>query len=272
MNPSGSILEARDLGKDYLRRTRFGGSRLIVRAFEHVDLTIREGATLAIVGESGAGKSSLARCLAFLETPSQGAVYFRQVAVPASDRRKNSELHREVQLVFQDSASAFNPRFTAEQIVSEPLVVQNIGDRSARREATIELVRQVGLQPDSASKRALELSGGQRQRLAIARALALNPKLLIFDESLSSLDRANQELILELLGELQTRHSLTYVHITHDFSLVAQVAGEIAVMHDGRIVEQKPAAGLFARPDHPATLRLLGAASVTEAAFAGADA
>jgi ABC-type glutathione transport system ATPase component len=259
--PLHPLLEARNLGKEYVQKRRFGGSRFTVRAFEGVNLAIWEGVTLAIVGESGAGKSSLARCLALLESPTRGAIYFRGQEVNEFDQNRSVAPRRQIQLIFQDPTSAINPRFTAAEIVAEPLVVQRIGGKAEQRERAIRLMRLVGLPPNCESKRAFEFSGGQRQRLAIARALSLEPKLLILDEALSSLDRANQQGILELLGDLQAAHSLACVHISHDISMVERFADQVAVMEGGEVVEQKRAAQLFSCPERAATRRLLGAAT-----------
>jgi peptide/nickel transport system ATP-binding protein len=266
------LLEVRNLGKEYSQTQPFVRTRLTVRAFENADLVLRRDATLAIVGESGAGKSSLARCLALLEIPSSGEIFFD--GRPTLNRPKHElfRLRRQVQLIFQDPTSSLNPQFSAAEIVAEPLRIQRIGTRAQQRERAIELMQLVGLSSDAGSKRPLEFSGGQRQRLAIARALALEPKLLILDEALSNLDRANQENILQLLDDLQAAHSLTYVHISHDLALVSRVAHEVAVMRSGRIVEHKATTELFARPEHSYTRQLLGAMEPMEAIWLGRSA
>ena len=166
-------------------------------------------------------------------------------------------LRSQIQLIFQESASALNPRMTALEIVAEPLAIQKRGRKAERRERAIGWIARVGLPSGSEGKRPMEFSGGQRQRLAVARALVLEPKLLILDEALSSLDLANQEMILQLLAEIQAEHSLTYLHISHDLRLVSRFADEIAVMNGGRIVEQQPAAKLFAQPKEAYTRDLL---------------
>jgi len=253
------ILEARSLRKVYVQRRPLTRTKYLVEAFRDVNLSVYSGKTLAIVGESGAGKSSLARCLALLEAPTQGEVRFAGRDVLAAARNNTLAIHRQIQLIFQDPTASLNPRFAAWEIVAEPLRVQRIGTNAQRREHALEWMRRVGLPPEWQVKRPLEFSGGQRQRLAIARALTLQPKLLILDEPLSSLDLANQEMILDLLRDLQAAHQLTYIHIAHDLRLVSQFADEVAVMQNGRIVEQRPAAELFARPEHEHTRELLGA-------------
>lgn len=253
------LLRVEGLGKSYVQRRPMTNAKYVVRAFEDVSLAVARGTTLAIVGESGAGKSSLARCMALLEKPDCGEMWYaeRNVAVLAGSDL--SLLRREIQLIFQDPTTALNARFSAAEIVAEPLVIQRIGSESERRERAIELMRRVGLPPESAEKSPLEFSGGQRQRLAIARALALEPRILILDEALSSLDQANQQMILRLLADLQKSHGLTYIHVSHDLRLVAQFAEEVAVMYAGKIVEQAPASQLFRRPEHPYTGDLLRA-------------
>jgi ABC-type glutathione transport system ATPase component len=265
-------LEVRNLGKDYVQAQPFSRAQSTVRAFEGIDLTVQRGETLAIVGESGAGKSSLARCLALLESPSRGELFFGGKSALNLPKQERFVLHRKVQLIFQNPTASLNPQFSALEIVAEPLRIQRIGTRRQQSERAIELMQLVGLSPNTASKRSLEFSGGQRQRLAIARALALEPSLLILDEVLSNLDHANQENILQLLEQLQVAQSLTYVHISHDLPLVSQFADEVAVMRAGRIVEHQPTAELFADPQHSYTQHLLGAMEPVEATWLGRSA
>jgi peptide/nickel transport system ATP-binding protein len=257
--PNAPLLRVVGLAKTYVQRRGFGRARFTVGAFADVSLSIEPGRTLAIVGESGAGKSSLARCIALLEKPDRGEIWNdgRNVA-----HLRDSELllyRREVQLMFQDSTSALNPRLSAVDLIAEPLFVQRIGTSVERRERALDWMRAVGLSPDHASKRPLEFSGGQRQRIALARALALQPKLLILDEALANLDVAHQDAMLRLLSDLQVRHSLSYIHISHDLRLVSQFASEVAVMQAGKIVEYASADELFSHPRHPYTQELLGA-------------
>jgi ABC-type glutathione transport system ATPase component len=266
------LLRVEGLTKEYVQRKRFSIARFRVRALHGVDLKVRRGATLAIIGESGAGKSTLARCLALLETPTHGQVWFDGREVLQLSRRGRRELHSKIQLVFQDPASAFNPRLSVAEIIEEPLRIQGESTPAAWRRSALAMLDRVGLLAISADKRAHELSGGQRQRLAIARALVLGPQLLIFDEALSGLDPLNQERILKLLADLQHSFSLTYIHICHDLRLAQAFADEIAVMHNGRIVEQNAAAALFEHPSDSYTQRLIAAApsldSILEQRFA----
>ncbi|HKS82825.1 MAG TPA: ATP-binding cassette domain-containing protein [Candidatus Acidoferrales bacterium] len=262
MSATGSrqpLLEARGLAKSYVQRRAFTGEKFHVRAFGDLNLSADPGTTLAIVGESGAGKSSLARCLALLEPPDLGEILMDGVNASGLSGSALAAIRRKVQLIFQDPATALSPRFSALEIVSEPLLIEGKTKRAECRERAIELIRQVGLTEDSARKPSLEFSGGQRQRLAIARALALEPKLLILDEALSSLDLANQRMILGLLAGLQARLPLTYIHVSHDLRLVARMADEVAVMLDGRIVEQNRTTEIFANPQHVYTKKLLEA-------------
>jgi ABC-type glutathione transport system ATPase component len=256
-----------NLSKQYVQRRPLTRTPFTIRAFDGVNLTIHRGITLAIVGESGAGKSTLAKCLALLEKPTAGEIRFEGKNLVEMDKKALFPEHREIQLIFQDPTSALNPRLTVEEIIAEPLVIQRIGTKGSRRTRAQDLIEQVGLPAGSGRKRPLEFSGGQRQRLAIARALALEPKLLILDEALSSLDLANQQVILNLLADLRAMHSFTYVHISHDLRLVSEFADEVAVMSQQRIVEHKPAAELFARPEHPDTKALLAAMPSLESIY-----
>ncbi|NDQ55587.1 MAG: ABC transporter ATP-binding protein [Acidipila sp.] len=247
------------MSKQYSQRRPLNGEKFIIHALKNVNLTIARGATLAIIGESGAGKSTLARCLALLEEPTQGEIHFEGSNLLTLGRKNLIPIRRRIQLIFQDPASALNPRFTAEEIIAEPMLVQGLSTKTQRRQRVSELFDEVGLPAQCGQKRPSEFSGGQRQRLAIARALALRPALLILDEALSHLDVANQQLIVQLLADLQSAHSLTYLHISHDVRMVSKFADEIAVMHDGAIVELRPATQLRAHPAHFPTGELVRA-------------
>lgn len=253
------LLRIRNLSMDYFQRHALTGAKYTVRALADVNLTIYPGTTVALVGESGAGKSSLGRCLAFLEKPTQGEIWFEDVNLLSLKRRDLFPMRRQLQMIFQDPTSALNPRLTAGEIIREPLLIQGQGTQAQWRMRALEMMEQVGLAREWEGKTALEFSGGQRQRLAIARALILKPKLLILDEALSSLDIANQEMILKLLSDVQVAHSLTYLHISHDLRLVSRFADEVAVMQAGKIVEHGRAMNLFAEPKHPYTQELLAA-------------
>jgi len=255
--PREPLVRVERLAKSYVHRRPISRAVFQVVALADASLTIPHGKTLALIGDSGSGKSTLARCLALLERPTSGAIWFDGKNVLELLPREKFAIHGQVQMIFQDPASALNPRMTALEIVTEPLEAQKQGSTAQRRDLALEWMARVGLPDGSERKRPMEFSGGQRQRLAIARALVLAPKLLILDEALSSLDLANQETISRLLAELQREHSLTYLHISHDLRMVADLADEIAVMHEGKVVEQRPAAELLSEPRHPYTRDLL---------------
>jgi ABC-type glutathione transport system ATPase component len=258
------LLRVSRLSKQYVQRRPFSPQKIVVNAFQDVSLTLFPGTTLALVGESGAGKSSLARCIALLERPSTGKIELAGENLLALDREQLFPIRREVQMIFQDPSSALNPRLTACEIIAEPLMIQREGTKSQRRARALQLMEQVGLDPAWERKTPLEFSGGQRQRLAIARALALGPRLLILDEALSNLDAANQTLILKLLADLQAAHSLSFLHISHDLRLVSEFADNVAVMYQGRIVEVKSTRKLFASPEHSYTRELLASVRSVE--------
>lgn len=203
---------------------------------------------MALIGASGSGKSTLARCLASLESPDSGDIWFEGAKLPALGSSTLPRLRRQVQMVFQDPALSLNPRFSAAEIVSEPLLIAGIGTKSERTRRAVELMTLVGLPPDSGGRRPHEFSGGQRRRLAIARALAVEPKVLILDEALAGLDLSTQAQIANLLLELQRVRSLTYLWISHDLRAVARLTGEVAVIDEGKIVERASTREFFAHP------------------------
>src|ERR1700730_7946556 len=266
-NKAQALVDVEGLGKQYVGRQSFSGRRSIVQAFENINLRIFPAKTLALIGESGAGKSTLGRCLAFLERPTWGTIWFEGRRVSGLKENDLSPLRRRVQLVFQDPTSAFNPRMTAEEIIAEPLAIQKEGTRTELRERTRRLIEQVGLPASWLDKRPLEFSAGQRQRLAIARALALEPTLLIVDEAWSGLDLLNQGLILRLFARLQADRALAYLYISPDLQLVSRYSDQVAVMYRGEIVEQKATGDLFAHPEHPYTQELLAAMPPIESIY-----
>lgn len=256
---SEPLIEVRNVSKEYVQRGPLTRAKNAVNALAGVSLKICRGSTVAIVGASGSGKSTLARCLALLEQPSGGEIIFEGRDLLALSARELFPIRRRIQLIFQDPTSALDPRLTAAELIAEPLVIQRIGTKEERQAKAREAMERVGLPASCANKRPLEFSGGQRQRIAIARALVLEPALLILDEALSSLDLGNQESILSLLSELQGARGITYVHISHDLRSVSEFADEIAVMHAGRIVEHRSAAELVAGAEHAHTQELLAA-------------
>jgi ABC-type oligopeptide transport system ATPase subunit len=226
-------------------------------ALDGVSLSIPARTTLALVGESGCGKTTLALCVARHEHPTSGSICFAGVDVTALDENQQRLLRPQIQLVFQDPASSLNPRWTALEIVSEPFLVQGRFSKQERSDKASTWLDHVGISRKMFSRRANELSGGQKQRLAIARALALEPKLIVLDEALSALDCSVQAQISNLLLELQSSLGLTYLFITHDFAMAAHLADEIAVMDHGRIAESGPVENILRSPGHPATRSLL---------------
>ena len=254
------IVQVRGLCKQYVSRDVLMRRRAGVIALQDVDLEIRTGEIVAVVGESGSGKSTLARCMTRLEDADRGDILFRGTELTGIGARELRPFRSQIQLILQDSAGALNPRFTAAEIVEEPLVIQGSGRFEERRRRAVELMGQVGLAADWAERSVGQFSGGQRQRLAIARALILRPEFLILDEAVSGLDLSTQAQVLNLLLELQDKYELTYLFISHDLALVSQVADRIAVMHSGRIVECGEAADILERPQHPQTVALVNSA------------
>ena len=256
MEAEPALIRVCGLTKRYARRGERRGSPE-VQALADVDLEVARGATLALVGQSGSGKSTLARCLARLEEPTSGQIWFEGVNLLALRGRRLRPFRERVQLILQDSATALDPRLTAAEIVAEPLDVLGRGDGRERRRCALELMETVGLPAAWAGRRPLELSGGQRQRLAIARALAVKPQLLILDEAFAGLDASIQAQVASLLQELQGRQGLTYLYISHDLALMSLLADEVAIMFEGRIVEHGAVGRIFADPCHPHTRALL---------------
>lgn len=257
---NNALLRVRGLSQEYIQRSPLTHRKFAIQALNNLNLAVRRRATLAIVGESGAGKSTLVRCLALIEKPTAGEIRWNDTDLLGLEKRALFAMRRKIQIIFQDPTSALNPGMTAAEIVEEPLAIQEIGAKGERHTRALGLMEQVGLSARWANKLPMEFSGGQRQRLAIARALALEPELLILDEALSNLDLANQEMILQLLRELQSAQGLTYIYVAHDLKMVEDVADEVAVMYEGQIVEQKYAPAIFTHAEHPYTQELLAMA------------
>ena len=239
----------------------------LVRAVDGVDFEIGPGETLGLVGESGSGKSTVARLVLRLIEPSAGQVVIDGAEVTALGKAALRDSRRNMQMVFQDPYSSLDPRQTVAEAIGEPLEVHRGMDRRARDQRVIELLDQVGLGPHSLRRYAYEFSGGQRQRIAIARALALNPSLLVLDEPVSSLDVSTQSQVINLLTDLQDRLGLTYLFIAHDLSVVRHISDRIAVMYLGRVVEQGNAEEVYTRPRHPYTAALLSAIPVPDPGY-----
>jgi ABC-type oligopeptide transport system ATPase subunit len=264
------LLIVENLSKFYEGRSALGPNNAVA-ALKGVSFSVSPGATLAVVGESGSGKSTLASCISCLERPASGRIIFDGNEITTFDEKRLRELRPQIQLVFQDPARSLNPRFSALEIVSEPLVVQGRFSKGERLDRARALLAQVGIAQEKVLQRAGEFSGGQRQRLAIARALALEPKLLILDEALSALDCSVQAQITNLLLELQASLGLTYLFITHDFAMAAHLADEIAVMECGKIVEQGAADKVLRAPKQEITRCLLAAIPKLDAAAHGPE-
>lgn len=252
------MLEVLHLYKRYRQGRWYARCKFEVTALDDVSLTIQPCSTLALVGESGAGKSTLGRCLSRLEEPDSGEIRLDERNLLTLRPEELRAARRSIQLIFQDSATAMNPRFSAAEVVEEPLLIQGRVARKTRREQALAVMEQVGISAQWAWRSALEFSGGQKQRLAIARALVLKPRVLILDEALSSLDFQIQEQIAKLLLDLQASLSLAYLFITHDFRLAARMADRIAVMQGGRIVESGSVSRVLSDAQHPYTRLLLG--------------
>jgi len=270
--PKTALIRATGLCKQYVQRGTFARKKYRVEALRGVELDIAPDCLTALVGGSGSGKSTLARCLAMLEEPDSGEIWFEGQSIARRNAEQRSSLCPRIQLVFQDSAGALNPRFSAAEIIAEPLEIQRRETGARLRERARELMEEVGVPPEWANRRPLEFSGGQRQRLAIARALALKPEFLILDESLSGLDLSTQAQILNLLLDLQSSHSLTYLLISHDLTLVGQVADFVAVMQQGKIVERGSRRDVLGNPQHTHTQTLVNSAQLVESAFQAAQA
>ena len=262
-----ALVRVQGLHKQYVQSRTFSRNKFVVEALRNVDLEIQAECVTTVVGASGSGKSTLAACLTMLERPDTGEIWFEGREISRLAARDLAWLRPRIQLVFQDSPGALNPYFSAAQIVAEPLEVQHIASGRKLRSRACELMEEVGLSADWADRSPLEFSGGQRQRLAIARAMALRPTLLILDESLSGLDLVTQAQILNLLAEMRLARSFACLLISHDLSLVGQVADHIAVMHQGTIVERGTWGQVSGGPRHAHTRELLAATQTLESAL-----
>jgi oligopeptide transport system ATP-binding protein len=240
------------------------GGEDVVRAVDGVTFEIYRGETLGLVGESGCGKSTVGRCLLRLMEPTRGEIFFEDKDVLSLSGRDLRALRREMQIIFQDPYASLNPRMKVREIVGEPLAVHGVGTKQERRDRVAELLTKVGLDPDYMNRFPHEFSGGQRQRIGIARALALNPKLIVADEPVSALDVSVQAQVVNLLEDLQREFNLTYLFISHGLAIVEHISDRVAVMYLGRIVEVASAVDLYANPLHPYTRALLSAIPVPD--------
>ena len=266
MSASEVVLEARNLRKYFPT----GASKLLMRptgtvqAVDDVSFSLHKGSTLGIVGESGCGKSTLGRLLTRLIEPSSGEVLLQGRNLLAANGSELLAMRRVVQMVFQDPYASLNPRHSVGQSIGNPMRIHGIGDAESRRKRVAELMELVGLNPEHVNRFPHEFSGGQRQRVGIARALALDPQVIIADEPVSALDVSIQSQILNLLENLQATLGLSYVFIAHDLAVVRHIADEVAVMYLGKFVEYGSAAEVYRNPQHPYTQALMSAVPVAD--------
>jgi oligopeptide/dipeptide ABC transporter ATP-binding protein len=254
------LLEAKDLVKHF----PVEGTDKVLRAVDGVSFFIRTGETLGLVGESGCGKSTVGRCILRLYDVTAGSVFFENVDITALSAGELRDRRRDMQIIFQDPYSSLDPRLNILSIVAEPLVIHRVGGRQERRERVAELLSKVGLDPTYMDRYPHEFSGGQRQRIGIARALALNPKLIVCDEPVSALDVSVQAQVVNLLQDLQQELGLTYLFISHGLAVVEHISDRVAVMYLGKIVEIADASDLYADPLHPYTRALLSAIPIPD--------
>ena len=264
-NTNGPLLETKDVVKHYpVTGGVFLRQVASVKAVDGVSLNILPGETLGLVGESGCGKSTLGRLILRLEEPTSGDVLFKGRSILGLDSKQMRALRREMQIIFQDPFSSLNPRKSVAHIVGEPLFVHGMTDRREREARVLELLQVVGLMREHMRRYPHQFSGGQRQRIGVARALALNPKLIICDEPVSALDVSIRGQVINLLQDLQEEFGLTYLFISHDLSVVEHISDRVAVMYLGKLMELADSETLYKSPLHPYTQALLSAAPIPD--------
>lgn len=257
---SDTILIANHLVKTYTQRSgRFGFGTTLVKALDDVSVSLRAGTTLAVVGESGSGKSTLARCLLQLQPLDSGEVLFAGQDLARMDASALRTVRKDLQMVFQDPFASLNPRMRVGELVGEGLLIHGLGNAAEQQQKVIAMLRRVGLTEADMQKYPHEFSGGQRQRIGIARALVLQPKVVVCDEPVSALDVSIQAQILLLLKELQQEMALSYIFISHDLRVVRHIADDIVVMHCGKVVEQGKVVDIYQQPQQAYTKNLLAA-------------
>jgi ABC-type glutathione transport system ATPase component len=262
--PGAPLLAVRGLAKAYRARRRH-----LVTALDGVTFAVPSGQVTALVGESGSGKSTAIRCILGLEEPDAGTIEYKGQPLRSGTGGLGRDRHREIQVVFQDPTASLNPRMSAADLIGEGLIVHGLAPGKAARAARVaELMTLVGLDPAAGGRRPRDFSGGQRQRIAIARALAVQPELLICDEAVSALDVSVQAQILNLLMDMRDRLDLTVLFVAHDLAIVHQVAAQVVVLRRGQVVESGPAGAVLGHPEHPYTRELLAAVPVPDPALA----
>jgi peptide/nickel transport system ATP-binding protein len=254
-----AILEVINLKKHYTLRCGLFSKTKYVYAVDDISFSVKAGETLGLVGESGCGKSSLGRALLKLEEPTSGQIIYNGKDITHFTPRQMVSLRKEIQIIFQDPMESLNSRHTVGSILEEPFEIHKIGTKKERKQKVRDLLIKVGLSASASERYPHEFSGGQRQRIGIARAIALNPKLIICDEAVSALDVSVQSQIINLLLELQKTMNLALVFIAHDLSVVRHISDNIAVMYLGKVVEMSDTQSLFANPQHPYTRALISA-------------
>ncbi|MDN7228351.1 dipeptide ABC transporter ATP-binding protein [Planococcus sp. N064] len=259
-----ALLEVQNLKQHFTTKKGFMGEKTVIKAVDGVSLSIEEGKTLGVVGESGCGKSSLGRSILRLVEPTEGSVKFNGQEIVGMSPRGMKELRKEMQIVFQDPYASLNPRNTVRKILEAPLLIHGTGNKKERQERIESLAGKIGLRKEQLNNYPHEFSGGQRQRIGIARALMLNPKLIIADEPVSALDVSVQSQVLNLMLDLQQERNLSYMFISHDLSVVQHVSDKVAVMYLGKVVEIADVEKVYKDPLHPYTRALLSALPIPD--------
>lgn len=263
-NNSEVILSVKNLSKDFkLCSDKIGGKKKTLHALTDISLEIYEGETLGIIGESGCGKSTLGKCLVKLHEPTGGDILYRGRSILGMKGKELKEVRKDIQMIFQDPFSSLDPRQEAGNIIGEPMIIhKTVTDAKQREDIVLNLMKEVGLDAQHVHRFPHEFSGGQRQRINVARALSLNPEIIVCDEPVSALDVSVQAQVLNLICDLQKKYNLTYIFISHDLSVIKHISDRVAIMYLGRIVELCGADEIYENPMHPYTQALLSAIPV----------